>query len=171
MKPIEGIKGSIVTAVVKKYISNHYNEQYLNYKLKKMTGEYTEKDYKENKHKRRLTSRGDPVPEDLYIDNTQFEENTSYFANPNFSTLRHASVITTPRRKISPNTLTLRLKSKLNTSKANQNSHILIGRMNHSVNLPFHETPRMNKSIRITRMRFETPNKVSEKFKQNELFR
>ena len=89
-KPMYGIKSSIVTAVVKKYISMNRNSAYLNQKLKHMTAEFTEKEFKEKRQNKKLKSReASPIVLNLGEDpNYQYVENTSLFANPNFTTLK-----------------------------------------------------------------------------------
>ena len=113
-----GLKKSIVTAIVKKYIASNVNEKYLTHKMKKLFGEFTEQDFKDNRQRRKIMSVMEPIKIEKVQDKTgEFVENSSYFANPTFSSLRNSYVSQTPKRPMNTRLYTLKLKNKLQTSK------------------------------------------------------
>ena len=86
-----GIQSSMVTAVVKKYISNNRNSEVLSEKYKKLTQEITDKEFRQYRDKiqKMKKKQHSVINYDLIDDQDHdFVENTSYFANPNFSTLK-----------------------------------------------------------------------------------
>lgn len=97
-KPIFGIKSSVVSAILTKYINENRNSKFLSKKFKELSAEITEKEIKLLNLQRKLKSREcSSIDLGFVKDPTHhFKENTTLFANPNFSTLNRFSPFNKP---------------------------------------------------------------------------
>jgi hypothetical protein len=97
-KPIFGIKSSVVSAILTKYINENRNSKFLSKKFKELSAEITEKEIKLlNQQKKLKSSECSSIDLGFIKDPTHhFKENKTLFANPNFSTINKYSPFNKP---------------------------------------------------------------------------